>query len=354
MRGEEQPFPFLARQSPWAENHQPIWIASTLLLHRNFTQLFPSKLDRDTKQLLAQKLDQALRALPGLSHPSSLSAEESLPFQKELIYEHFLSPEGFQQARSGERFLFDSSGAQLFLLNIEDHLQIQLTEINQQLEEAYQRVIHYEALIGKEFPYAYSNRFGFLTANPLHCGTGFELRLFLHLPALIHQGLLPETREALAEKESLLESLAGGGEHVAGDLLILRNRCTIGLTEAEILQRLRSEALKLIVLEKRLRKELHTTPSLEMKDRVSRAYGLAMHSYQLELPEAWDAISLMKLGIDVGWIEGADHALLNELLMGVRRAHLFAEYSEEVSQDQLPGRRADFLHSHLRSLRLSI
>ena len=48
------------------------------------------------------------------------------------------------------------------------------------------------------------------------------------------------------------------------------------------------------------------------------------------------------------------HPQLNELFFTSRRAHLQAEYPQELSQEELPHKRAEFLHQSLAGAKLTI
>lgn len=240
------------------------------------------------------------------------------------------------------------------MLNMRDHLQLHITECAEELEKSWNLLVKLETGVGKTLGFAYSSRYGFLTSNPVDCGTALVVRLYLHVPALIQTRVLESTLSHLGSEDVEVSSVQGGLQEIVGDIVVVRNRCTIGISEENILQMLRTYALKLMVAEKRVRAELRTSRSVDVKDRVSRAYGLAIHSYQLETIEAWSALSLLKLGVDLDWVTGADHALLNELLFTSRRAHLISEYSQEIPQDELAHRRAEFIHESLSQTHLTI
>ncbi|MGE3953949.1 MAG: protein arginine kinase [Parachlamydiales bacterium] len=355
MTANKDRLPLLSLHRPWSGNENPIWLASTLLLKRNLTRYrFPPKLDTPSRKQIRELIGGQLEKSSQLDKPYLVRAEEMDPLEKEFLFEHFLASSSFQQALSGEGFVVDGSGEFLATLNIGDHLQLHLTETHENLEESWNRLIKLETLLGRTLDYAYNPRFGFLTSDPMSCGTGTLISLYLHLPALIHVNSLEETVKRLEPHEVEAASIRGPLDDIVGDLLVLRNRCTIGLTGEDIVQSLRTQALNLIVAEKRLRSELKKMGSAEMKDKVARAFGLLHHSYQLEIHEAWGALSLLKLGLDLGWVSGTTHAHLNELLFTTRRAHLICEYSEAIGQEEVAHRRAEFVHASLQDIHLSI
>lgn len=355
MKARKDKFPFLQLHQPWAENSNPIWLASTLTLHRNLRAYsFPSKLGTEERQQIFNLVSREVLKSSVFEQSWLVKAEEIGPLEKEFLFEHYLQRYPFQQALTGEGFVLEPSGTLLALLNIDDHVQMQITDIRGELEAAWNRLAALEAGVGSSLTYAFTPRFGFLTAQPRHCGTGLVTRTFLHLPALIRTKVLDSTLEKLGEDEVEAASIQGRLDEIVGDILTITNRCAIGLNDEQVLQSVRTYVTKLMLEEKRCRARIGESKATDIKDLVSRAFGILRHSYQLDVPEAWGAISLLKLGQDLGWVKGTTQAALNELLFASRRAHLVCEYSEELSHDELPHRRAEFLHASLAQADLQI
>ena len=117
-----------------------------------------------------------------------------------------------------------------------------------------------------------------------------------------------------------------------GDIVVLHNRYAQGLSEETILHSLQTTAAKLITAEKTLRESLKAEKNLELQDLIGRAYGLLIHSCQLSTKEALEALSLLKLGFDLNWIEGINDHTLNSFLFHNGRAHI-ARLSKEKNLD---------------------
>lgn len=347
----------LKQKNPWSKNDNPIWIASNISLRRNVEKFkFPAKMDGNRRKQIVTLLSKEILASPLLKKPFLLRAEEVGPLEKEFLLEHMLSSEIFQSAHQGEAFVIDETGQFLSSLNIKDHLHIQEIDIKGEIEGAWSRLAQLETEVGQKIAYAYNSQFGFLTAEPLECGTGLRASLYLQLSALRHsgklQGVLGEHKDDHVQTQNFL----GSPEPLVGDIVVLTNNFTLGLNEETILSSLRNFATKLLHRETLARQEIREangSPStIEIKDRVSRAYGILVHSYQIEAQEALNAIALLKLGCDLGWIGGTSLASLNELFFNCRRAHLLRLFSEKISQDQIPHKRAEFIHHSLQGVEL--
>lgn len=355
MKANRSEFPFLTLAAPWSFNPNPIWLASTLTLSRNLNRYkFPAKMGPNDGAHIRSLIQKELETLP-LSKEACAVGAEGLGFlEKEFLYEHFLTPHSFQHAISSEGFVIDREGKWIAIINLQDHLQLHAIDCSGETESTWNRLTGIERELGKVLPFAFSSRFGFLTGDPSHSGTGLIASTFLHLPALIHTQSIEEIVHQLERDEVDVADIQGGIEEPVGDVLVLSNRCTLGLSEENILHSLHSASTKLMVEEKRLRAEAKSATSSDLKDKVSRAYGLLRHSYQMEAVEAWSTLSLMKLGLDLEWIKGTTHQVLNELLITIRRAHLVCEYNQDISQDELPHRRAELIHATLGQTELTI
>jgi protein arginine kinase len=87
---------------------------------------------------------------------------------------------------------------------------------------------------------------------------------------------------------------------------------------------------------------------------VSRAYGILVHSYQIDAIEALNALSLLKLGIDMGWVSGIDNKSVNVLFFNCRRAHLLCKHQESIAKEEIAHKRSEYIHKSLKNVQLTI
>jgi len=344
--------PSLAQHTLWEEDKNPIWLGSSLLLQRNFaTYKFPSKLSEADMIKVSTLLADALQK--NLKSSAYFPADKLSPLDKEFIFEHFLCLESFQNADKGQGFFLDETGHFLAQANLKNHLQLQLINTSGDILTAWADLVKIETEIGKTLSYAFSPKFGYLTSDPTLCGTALQALLFLHVPALHHTGELHEVLGKQTEDDIITMGLEGALDDLVGDFLILKNRYTLGVTEEGLLHALQNAAMKFSQAEKTLRTHLKETGNPEIKDLVSRAYGLLIHSYQLQTKEALNALSLIKLGLDLGWISGITSQALNTLFFKCRRAHLAHLLNEKTLDPQdMPHKRAEFIHKALQGMTL--
>ena len=340
---------------PWEKNPNPIWPASSFFLYRNLDRYrFAGQLDETESLRVLDILKKPLLQLSKLKNPLYFSAESLTAQEKDFLCEHFLSQDGWQNAVKGQAFILDESCHFLAVLNFRDHLLLQWVDCKNEWEKAWNALNQIELAIGEHLDYAFSSQFGYLTSNARLCGTGLLVVCYLHLPSLISSGQLQELLSSHKEDSVEATGMQGDLQELVGDFLILKNRYTLGLTEESILRDLHMTATKLVLSEQTQRLQYKKTSPPDLKDRISRAYGLLMHSYQLETKEALSAISQIKLGIDLGWVQGMTDDEINEIFFRCRRAHLL-QTQEKISLDkkELAHTRAEYLNQKLRQTTLS-
>jgi protein arginine kinase len=356
----ENPNSLIFSKKPWVNNSNPIWLASTVCLQRNIEKFkFPGKLSTDRKkQIIAlvhkDLLSEDLVTSNQFINPILIKAEEIGLLEKEFLVEHFLSTHNFNQAHIGEGFILDESGTFLATLNMRDHIRLQLIDCKGELENAWSRLVKIETRLGNFLNYSFQPKFGFLTADPTQCGTGLIVAAFLQVPGLVHSNKLQKILDANQEDSLIISGIQGNPNEIIGDILMVQNNYTLGLTEENILSTLRSFINKIIAEEIRARHQIKNEENRDLKDKVSRAYGILIHSYQIEAIEAFNALSLLKLGIETGWVTGINNEQLNELFFTSRRAHLLHNSHKKIIQEEIPHKRAEKIHKALKDVKLLI
>lgn len=344
----------LLEANPWQNDLDAVWPATAFILHRNLSRYkFPGKLSSSEANQILETVKTMLLASTQLAQPTLLKADELAPIDKEFLFEHFLCLESFQNTGNGQGFLLDESSRFLAQINIEDHLQLRLLNSKGELEKSFGALQNLENSLSEKLEFAYSPKFGFLTADPMLCGTGLVVLIYLQLPALIHKGELAEALVKHKNEEVTATSLLGSLDEIVGDIVVLRNSFTLGLSEENTLQSLHAAATKLVGLESALRAKLKRESDAEIKDAVSRAFGILLHSYQIDTQEALDALSLLKLGVELEWVTGIASRKVSEIFFSSRHAHLSHIFKEKSLDPQtLLHRRAEFLHKELQGAAL--
>jgi protein arginine kinase len=340
-----------AHNAPWDKNENVIWLASNLALHRNIEKFkFPQKMELERKRHLLSLLQSAFLEMPHLKKPFIIKLEECSPLEKNFLLEHFLLFDGIQEGRGAGAFILDETTTFLALLNIKDHICLECLDTSGDLEKTWDKLVAIENSLQPSFNFAFSKKFGFLTADPMLCGTGLTVTAYLHLPALIHTGALATLLEQEKNEAIIYSSLQGDPEDLIGDILTLRNAYTIGINEETIITTLRNSILKLVLAEKSARSKAKSEHNTLLQDKISRALGTLKFSYQLETVEALASLSLIKLGIEMEYIKEMSVQEVNRLFFTTRNAHLAFLLCEKFSNEEAPIKRASLLRESVAPL----
>lgn len=309
---------------PFTYTDDPIFLACSYQLKRNIAKHnFPHKMAKGERQNV---LDWAKNGCPGFELRQELEGSD-----KEKLSELYLLGPELQNLSEGAALLLNDH---LFVgVNLQDHLMIQGISSGNEAKTLWKEMLELEKRLGANMEFAFHPRFGFLTANMHECGCAFQLKAYLHLPGLLNFGNISE---ALSHEEDVqllnIDSM--------GSIAVITNPTSLGVHEDHIIHTLHGVALKLANAERSFRE--HLAEHTEVKDKVMRAFGLLTHSYQLELKEALDALSLIKLGLDLGLATGMESKDINPLFTAVQRGQL--------SSDDVGHARASYIHQALTNL----
>lgn len=354
---KDPPFLSLLKDSPVFNNNQNnIWLATTITLQRNIEKYkFPGKLETDRRKQIVSLVSSYLATNPELAKSHFVKAEEVGFLEKEFLAEHFFSLETYNQAQAGEGFVIDPTNGFIATLNLQDHVHLEIIDYKGDIEQAWSRLSKIESELGKSIHYSFLPKFGYLTADPTECGTGMLLNAYLQVPGLVHTETVDQILDKHADDHFIVTGIQGSPTEIIGDILKIQNNYTIGVSEEAIISSVRAIISKLMVEETAVRRMIKKNEDPSYKDKVARAFGILIHSYQIETVEALNALSILKLGLEADWVEGIDMRLINQLMFNCRRAHLLCEYRHEtIPQEAIPHKRAEYIHQTLKDVKLKV
>lgn len=334
-------------------------LSSRVRVARNFAALpFVNRCSREQRQ---QVLDTARAAISATLAPALLphtrltwiDMHQAGQLERALLVERHLVSKQFSRGKAETdepRAVAISAPAErlAIMVNEEDHLRLQTLRSGLALDDAWRDADLVDDQIGQAVEYAYSPRFGHLTACPTNVGTGLRMSVMLHLPALKLTGDIERVRRAAADMNLAVRGFYGEGSEAVGDLFQLSNQTTLGKSEELILQDLAEQIIpQVIEYERRARNALVTKQRLALEDRVQRALGLLRHARLIAAEEAMALLSHVRLGIVAGVLPGVEQRAVNQLMLLVQPAHLQRVCGREMDQDQRREARAELLRRRL-------
>jgi protein arginine kinase len=258
------------------------------------------------------------------------------------------------------------------MINEEDHLRIQVLKAGCQISQCAQQINRIDDMIEEKVDFAFSPRYGYLTACPTNVGTGIRVSVMLHLPALKITGQIEKFFNAAKDLNLAVRGLFGEGTEAASDLYQLSNQATLGVSESEIVSRFEKTIIpEIIEYENAARSQLLSKQSDVLDDKISRAMALLQNAHLISSQEALFLLSHLRLGINMHEHMGASTpaieklralcgagddpdktsalsiATINRLFMLTLPAHLQLNYGKPLDPTHRDALRAQIIRSAL-------
>ncbi len=343
--------------SEWMKGNGPqseIVISSRVRIARNldgfpFPMLSTSSQAKQVVQRVYEVLQEDLQNLPEFKNARLIQMDDLQDLDKRVLMEkHLISPHLADESRHGAVILSQDESISI-MINEEDHLRVQCLFSGFQLEEAWELANRLDDAFEQKLNYAFDETHGYLTSCPTNVGTGIRASVMVHLPALAMTGHINQLLPAIAQVGLAVRGIYGEGSETLGNLYQISNQVTLGQTEMEIIDKLKGVVRQVIEHEQRARRQVMERSPIQLEDRVLRSLGILKYSRMIDSKEAMSRLSDVRLGIDLGFIQGIQASVMNELMVMTRPGFL-----QKYAQQRLePGER-DVRRSVLIRERLSM
>jgi len=360
----------------WFDGSGPladIVISSRIRLARNLEGYkFLSRCSNSEKSEILDKLRDVMMSLDlgdkvfYVSVDKAPTLNKHFLVERHLISRHHAFGKGPRGVVIAEREFFTA------MINEEDHLRIQVLKAGCQLSDCARQINRIDDMIEEKVDFAFSPRYGYLTACPTNVGTGIRVSVMLHLPALKMTGQIEKFFNAARDMNLAVRGLFGEGTEAASDLYQLSNQATLGVTEAEIVTRFEKTIIpEIIEYENAARSQLLSKQSDVLDDKISRAMALLQNAHLISSQEALFLLSHLRLGINMHEHMGASTpaieklqaicgagddshkasalsiATINRLFMLTLPAHLQLNYGKPLDPTHRDALRAQIIRSAL-------
>jgi protein arginine kinase len=258
------------------------------------------------------------------------------------------------------------------MINEEDHLRLQVLKAGCQLPACIEQINRIDDLIEQKVEYAFSPKYGYLTACPTNLGTGIRVSVMLHLPALKMTGQIEKFLNATKSLGLAVRGLFGEGTEAAGDFYQLSNQITLGVRENDIVTQFEKTIIPEIVeYEHAARSQLLSHDVGLLDDKILRALALLKNANLISSQEALFLLSHIRLGLNMRKHQGASTpaidrlcslgkdcadsgasdrlsiATVNRLFLLTLPAHLQLNYGKELDSTHRDALRAKIIRSAL-------
>lgn len=326
-----------------------IVISSRIRLARNLAQ-FPfirrcNERDRaNIEKLLHEKLDD-IKELKSVMY---LNVNDLADLDRQFLVERQLISRELAESDGARSVAIDTQEQYSLMVNEEDHLRIQLMKSGLDLQCAWDQIRAIDDRIEQRVSYAFHDRLGYLTACPTNVGTGIRVSVMLHLPALVITRQIDKVFRSLQKISLAVRGLYGEGSQAMGDFYQISNQITLGRTEEELIEQVGDVVPVLIDYERRAREYLVDESQNDLRDRVSRAYGILCSAQAISSEETMHLLSSVRMGINLGLIDNVAIPTINQLFIHTQPAHLQKIRGIELGTADRNVERAAYLQRHLR------
>lgn len=296
-------------------------------------------------------IEQALRA--GIDRSNLpvklvfLDVQKLASLDRQFLVERQLISREMADAEGARGVAIDPREQVSLMINEEDHLRIQVMHSGFDLPAVWETARQVDDALGQSLSFAYSERWGFLTACPTNVGTGMRVSVMLHLPALVMTRQIEKVFRSLQKISLAVRGLYGEGSQAMGDFYQISNQITLGRGEEDLVRQVTEIVPVIVEYERQARQFLIKESRENLHDRVSRAYGILRTAQQISSEETMHLLSSVRMGVSLGLIEGLPVPKINELFLQTQPAHLQKLRGEELDSGDRNVERARRLRSQL-------
>lgn len=300
-----------------------IIISSRIRLARNMSDIpFPQWATDQQLAKIGEQVQEAISASSFLSELSFISMDKLSSLDKlSLSEEHVISPQFAETSKGAFLAISDSHNISI-MVNEEDHVRIQVLSAGNGVDNSWTLANKVDDELGKNIKFAFSEKWGYLTACPTNVGTALRVSLMLHLPALVMTQQMPSLLQMVNQVGGVVRGLFGEGTHSVGNFYQISNGSTLGRREEEVVEHIKNIGLQIADKEKSARKVLLSQAKDKLSDHSHRALGILKNAKLMSFEEAMELLSMLRLGMDLKLIDSININELNKLIIEMRSAHL--------------------------------
>lgn len=317
-------------------------ISSRIRLARNLTKYpFTTKCRKEDYEAILQEIE---HITPDLGYGLKFLRLKDMDdiTKMSLVEKHIVSPDFILKKEEIGAILINDEENICIMINEEDHIRLQVLAAGLELQNAMNLAVEIDEKLNQLLDIAQDDRYGFLTACPTNVGTGLRTSVMVHLPALTVTQNIGKVLEVIGNFGMNIRGTYGEGTREAGNRYQISNKQSLGVSEKEIIKNLNVITDKIIQQEKTARKYLERD-SMELEDRVYRAFGILGNCKKISSKEAEQLLSDVKLGTDLGIIKELTDVKVNKLELYTKPANLQKRLGKKLEDIERDVKRAEVI-----------
>ena len=344
----------LKNPAEWMMSSGPngdIVISSRIRLARNLKKLsFPGWAVKEDRSQVLNEVKPVVESLSEMKNAFSSDLTELTAVKKQVLVERHLISRELAAKAIGSAAVMNRKQTLCVMVNEEDHLRMQSIKAGLSLSEAFKMIDKVDSKIEVGLDYAFDNKYGYLTACPTNLGTGMRASSMLHLPGLVLSDQINKVIQAVNKIGLAVRGLYGEGTEALGNLFQVSNQHTLGESEEEIIARLEKVIKQIIEHEENAREKLYDEDKTTLNDKIGRSYAILRYAHIISTKEALDLLSMLRLGVDLGYFSDDLRSLIDVLFMEIQPAHLQVYANRKLNVEERDCLRAEIMRDRLKNL----
>jgi protein arginine kinase len=342
---DNSPLHQISEYPAWAQaggEDSAVILSTRVRIARNLVgEVFPYRMNMEGRVRVMRQVARTIAGLGEAPDGVFFSLAALAPLEINLLVERrTISPQLARDENPRGVFAWKNIDRAIMVCE-EDH--IRLTEMVPGLAptKAYENLQPVLRHLTDAFEFSADESLGYLTACPANLGAAVRTSLFCHLPALV----ISEGMEALASHAAdagfTVRGFWGEGSEVLGNTFQFTDGPGLSHQVSDMLSRIESLGKVIMEREALARIELQTQRPALLKDRIARSLATLQSCRVLSGSEILSLFSAIRLGVDIGFIEGLKREVISILTYDLGEAYLMWTGESSSNPDERHMRRAD-------------
>lgn len=252
--------------------------------------------------------------------------------------------------REPSGLLLSPDEAVSLVLNGEDHLRLQYLSGAQSLENMWAHAKRLDDELGEKAPFAFDEKYGYLTTFLTNVGTGLRASVVVHLPMLSSGAQFRKLLQEYSRFGISVKGLAGDSNENFGSLFEVKNQKTLGQTEEELIGLVSQAATQLAAQERKVKSLALRSHRLQIEDEIYKSYGVLKYARKLTYKEGMTYLSQLRMGLCENLVQVEKPVNVFGIMLNIRPANLQKDHAQNLEGDALNEARAQYIQAHLPEL----
>jgi protein arginine kinase len=327
-----------------------IVISSRIRLARNLAEFpFIRRCTANDRKAIAKLVRERVDQLNLSDSVEFIGVDRLSELDRQFLMERQIISKELSDGEGARAVVLDRRERFSVMVNEEDHLRIQVMQSGLDLKEAWDRINEIDDRLESVLTYAFHPPIGYLTACPTNLGTGLRVSVMVHLPALVITKQIDKVFRSLQKMNIAVRGLFGEGSQFSGDFFQVSNQITLGKSESSLIEQVTTVVPTVIDYERKARNFLLNEGEQDLQDDISRALGILRTAKKISSEETMHHLSKVRMGVNLGLIDGVSIPTVNKLFIHTQPAHLQIIRGHKLGTSDRNIERADYLHQHLSS-----